>query len=259
MEDNKIFVFLSHSHHDYEKVRMVRDLLEKEGFRPLMFFLKCLEKDGYEELTRTLIKEEIDSRQRFILCKSKNTEGSSWVQFEVDHIKSKNRPYEVVDLDSPQIKIEEAVSRFKKRSTVFLSFSRRQVSLVEEVDRQLKLHDFNTFSAFDFLGAGGFSSLLVDELGDNIKYAAENGYVLSFVNEISPYQMEEMEYAMKCSIKHIIPIATTPHFFDNMNPRTKEIYAGLNWLDVSDKQETEAAEYIVQRLLEIDMKQYQSE
>ena len=40
-EDNKIFVFLSHSHHDYEKVRFVRDLLETEGFRPLMFFLKC--------------------------------------------------------------------------------------------------------------------------------------------------------------------------------------------------------------------------
>ena len=96
-----------------------------------------------------------------------------------------NRPYEVVDLDSPQIKIEEAVSRFKKRSTVFLSFSRRQVSLVEEVDRQLKLHDFNTFSAFDFFSAGDFSSLLADKLRDNIKIAAENGYVLSFVNEIS--------------------------------------------------------------------------
>jgi hypothetical protein len=44
MEENKIIVFLSHYHHDYEKVRVVRDLLEKEGFRPLMFFLKCLEK-----------------------------------------------------------------------------------------------------------------------------------------------------------------------------------------------------------------------
>ena len=131
--------------------------------------------------------------------------------------------------------------------------------MVEEVDRQLKLHDFNTFSAFDFFCAGDFSSLLADKLGDNIKIAAENGYVLSFVNEISAFQMEETEYAMKCSKKHIIPIATTPHFFDNMSPRTKDIFAGLNWIDVSDKQETEAAEYIVQRLLEIDMKQYQSE
>ena len=59
MEDNKIFVFLSHSHHDYEKVRMVRDLLEKEGFRPLMFFLKCLEKEGYEELTRLIVDKDL--------------------------------------------------------------------------------------------------------------------------------------------------------------------------------------------------------
>ena len=35
--------------------------------------------------------------------------------------------------------------------------------------------------------------------------------------------------------------------------------ADFNWIDVSDKQKTEVAEYIVQRLLEIDMKQYQSE
>ena len=257
MEDNKIFVFLSHSHHDYEKVRLVRDLLEKEGFRPLMFFLKCLEKDGYEELTRTLIKEEIDSRQRFILCKSKNTEGSSWVKFEVDHIKSKNRPYEVVDLDSPQIKIEEAVSRFKKRSTVFLSFSRRQVSLAEKVDRQLKLHDFNTFSVFDSLSPGNnYVSAIVDQM----RIAAENGYLLFFMSEYSSnskWQMRELDYAIQKYNNRIIPVNTIP--INNMSDMIQFLCADLNWIDVSDKQETEAAEYIVQRLLEIDMKQYQSE
>lgn len=76
MEDSKIFVFLSHSHHDYEKVRVVRDLLENEGFRPLMFFLKCLEKDEYKELTKILIKWEIDNRKRFILCDSENAKES---------------------------------------------------------------------------------------------------------------------------------------------------------------------------------------
>ena len=257
MEDNKIFVFLSHSHHDYEKVRMVRDLLEKDGFRPLMFFLKCLEKEGYEELTRTLIKEEIDSRQRFILCKSNNTEGSPWVKFEVDHIKSMNRPYEVVDLDSPQIKIEEAVSRFKKRSTVYLSYSRKQVSLVEKVNKQLKLHDFNTFFDLDFLSPGdNYVSVIVD----NMRIAAENGYLLFFLSEYSSYsnyQMRELDYAIHKYNNRIIPVNTIP--VDNMSDVIKFLCADLNFIDVSDKQETEAAEYIVQRLLEIDMKQYQSE
>ena len=121
MEDNRIFVFLSHSHRDYEKVREVRDLLEKEGFRPLMFFLKCLEKNGYEDFMRTLIKEEIDSRQRFVLCSSKNAEESDWVKFEVEHIKEINRPYEVVDLEWSHEKLKEAIRRFKVRSTVLLT------------------------------------------------------------------------------------------------------------------------------------------
>lgn len=115
------------------RYREVRDLLEKEGFRPLMFFLKCLEKNGYEDLTRTLIKEEIDSRQRFLLCSSKNAEESDWVKFEVEHIKEINRPYEVVDLEWSHEKLKEAIRRFKVRSTVFLSYRHSQSMLVNAV------------------------------------------------------------------------------------------------------------------------------
>ena len=44
-----IWVFLSHSNKDYEKVRIVRNLLEDQHFRPIMFFLCCME-DHKEEL-----------------------------------------------------------------------------------------------------------------------------------------------------------------------------------------------------------------
>lgn len=44
--NNEIWVFLSHSNKDYEKVRRVRDMLEDRSFRPLMFFLKCLNEEG---------------------------------------------------------------------------------------------------------------------------------------------------------------------------------------------------------------------
>ena len=36
------WIFLSHSHNDFEKVREVRNILEVQGHNPLMFFLKCL-------------------------------------------------------------------------------------------------------------------------------------------------------------------------------------------------------------------------
>lgn len=67
--DKEIWVFLSHSNKDYDKVRVVRNLLEDQKFRPIMFFLCCLEDN--EEIN-DLIKREIDSRTRFILCDSEN-------------------------------------------------------------------------------------------------------------------------------------------------------------------------------------------
>lgn len=65
-----IWVFLSHSNKDYEKVRLIRDLLEEKEYRPLLFFLKCLDEDAEID---TLIKREIDARNKFILCESENS------------------------------------------------------------------------------------------------------------------------------------------------------------------------------------------
>ena len=66
---NEVWVFLSHSNKDYEKVRRIRNLLEDQSFRPLMFFLCCLEDD--QEID-DLIKREIDHRTRFIYGSSDN-------------------------------------------------------------------------------------------------------------------------------------------------------------------------------------------
>ena len=81
--NNEIWVFLSHSVKDYKKVRLVRNILEEEGLRPLMFFLLCLEN---EEEIDDLIKREINCRTRFILCDSVNAQASKWVQKEVEYI-----------------------------------------------------------------------------------------------------------------------------------------------------------------------------
>lgn len=95
--DKGIWVFLSHSNKDYEKVRQVRNILEQQGYRPLMFFLNCLNDDNEID---GLIKREIDSREKFILCDSKNAQNSKWVQEEVNYIKIKNRLWEKINIDS---------------------------------------------------------------------------------------------------------------------------------------------------------------
>jgi len=247
MEDNKIFVFLSHSHRDYEKVREVRDLLEREGFRPLMFFLKCLEKEGYEELTKTLIKEEIDSRQRFVLCNSKNANESDWVKYEVDYIKEINRPYEVVDLDWSHKKLEEAIKRFKLRSTVFLSYPNTQSKLADAVYEQLKLHDYRILYDKKDIKSGIPS---VQQMVNNVRSAVEKGYVLALLDDnfdIGSWQSREMNLASYYHGRMILVI-TAP-----LSAEVILLYGNLNMIDVQGMSIPEASKYIVDCLLRLDI------
>ena len=67
--NNKLTIFLSHSHKDEEKVRRIRDVLETLDCEPLMFFLKCLD-DNNDEL-EDFIKREICARNIFCTAKAK--------------------------------------------------------------------------------------------------------------------------------------------------------------------------------------------
>ena len=140
--DNEIWVFLSHSNKDYEKVIKVRDLLEKNSFRPLMLFLKCLNDD--DEID-DLIKREIDSRGRFILCDSENARNSAWVQREIGYIKSKNRIFQTIDIDAPIEVVQKQVEQFYKRNSVFISYnvtSERDASLADKLKLRLTEKQF---------------------------------------------------------------------------------------------------------------------
>lgn len=142
--DNEIWVFLSHSNKDYEKVIKVRDLLEKNSFRPLMFFLKCLNDD--DEID-DLIKREIDSRGRFILCDSENARNSEWVKREVEYIKSKQRVYQTINIDASAEEIAKDVVDFKKKSTVYVSYAHTDQNLYDQLASMLR-SDWD-FAVFD--------------------------------------------------------------------------------------------------------------
>ena len=104
--NNEIWVFLSHSNKDFEQVRILRNLLEENGFRPIMLYLRSKEDPSKAEELRQLIYDEIDHRNWFIYCKSPNAESSKWVDEEVKYVKvsSKNLYLcvEVVPSDSVQ-------------------------------------------------------------------------------------------------------------------------------------------------------------
>ena len=121
--ESKLTVFLSHSHHDIEKVRKIRNILETLNCEPITFFLKCLD-DKNAELEE-FIKREIEARNIFIYCKSQNAEKSKWVQKELEHIKSfdSSRLY-VLDLDESfeigLVSVLNEIVKILHRNTVIL-------------------------------------------------------------------------------------------------------------------------------------------
>lgn len=95
----EIWIFISHSSEDFNKVRKIRNYLEEKSYRPLMFYLKCLESD--EEIY-DLITREIDVRTRFILCDSENARSSYWVKKEMDYISNHEPPRSFLRIDLSQ-------------------------------------------------------------------------------------------------------------------------------------------------------------
>lgn len=208
MNNNEIWVFLSHSNKDFEKVRRVRDMLENQHMRPLMFFLNCLKDD--EEID-SLIKREIDCRTRFILCDSNEARNSKWVQKEVEYIKSKDRILEIIDLDWNDDKILKKLNDFKRKATIFFSYGRNNCNIAETVYKRLKKFDFLLFFDKFELTAAPFSETILDELNN----AQENGTIIAFVcnSEWTKYEITKaLEYDKQNDCKTIIPIITESGF-----------------------------------------------
>lgn len=215
-DSNEIWVFLSHSNKDYEKVRQVRNLLEEQKFRPLMFFLHCLNDD--DEID-SLIKREIDCRTRFILCDSENARKSHWVQKEVEYIKSQNRVCETIDLSKSMDEIMSTLQDFINKSRIFISYNREEFELAEMVYKRLSQLDFAVYidRAWDFSSSyhQNYKDAL-DYLENSVVKA--NGYVVAIMNErvlnansASRYELLKAMHDNKSIGKetpNIIPFAT---------------------------------------------------
>lgn len=177
--NNEIWVFLSHSNKDYEKVRLVRNMLEEQALRPLMFFLHCLRDD--DEID-SLIKREIDCRTRFILCDSENARKSHWVQKEVEYIKSQNRICETIDLSQSLDEIMQTLQDFINKTRIFVSYNREEYELAEMVYRRLSLYDFAVYIDRLWKSTDSYTQNYADAL-EFLKSTVNAGYVISIMNE----------------------------------------------------------------------------
>lgn len=216
-KDNEIWVFLSHSNKDYEKVRRVRNILEEQSFRPLMFFLCCL--DSEQEIDY-LIKREIDHRTRFIYCESENAKASRWVQEEVKYIKSKDRIFETINLDSPESEIKKQLESFVKKSNIFISYQRANIELAKSIYDRLKKYEFNVWIDYSDIRAG---DVFQQSIYNALLNAVNRGYVIALLNESifkDSWTRKELTIAINQGEnphRSIVPVVPSTLFFDKLS------------------------------------------
>lgn len=212
------WVFVSHSTKDFERVRLVRNALEDSGFRPILFYLKCMED---EDEINELIKREIDARRRFILCDSSNAKASKFVQTEVDYIKSQQRMCEVVDLsylEGPDVenRVQELIKPFIRRVTVFISRPYKDCDILVPLFSYLHDVGFNVIDPRWGLAQNEIPYINEETVKIHIKKPLDNGYMIAFdENNISTYSLMEIEFAYEIDPSRILIVIYSDFIFDN--------------------------------------------
>lgn len=181
------YMFISHSHKDLKKVRILRNDLEEAGFEPLCFYLKCLtEHDEIEGL----IKREIDAREWFIYADSPNSRASEWVRKEREYIDSLgNKKTLTVDLES-ETSMHDVARRIIKGLRVNLIYSVQDIDFIHKLSKKLIEKELQV-TTYD-------NAENVEGIIANIKKASENGaniIVLSKNSANSKYLMSELDFA----------------------------------------------------------------
>ena len=206
-----VWVFVSHSNKDFGKIIKLRNKLESYSYRPLLFFLKCLDDD--QEIFE-LIKREINARDRFLLCNSRNAGESKWVQKEIEYIKSLNRPYEIIDIDAEENEIDAAIRRFDRRATVYIWSTD---SLINHIvaDELMKKSFRVSLLSMDFFQNVSLQQKLTD------------AYVLLLISrELTESEVDAIEIRAKQICRYICPIVISKEAFAN-----RELYNELKNAD----------------------------
>ncbi len=196
------WVFISHSHRDIEKVRRIRNQLEKLGFEPLMFYLKCLsDEDEIEEL----IKREIDEREWFIYADSPNARASKWVQTEREHIETHDgKRVFTVDLNADIDEQLRSIEHIARQMRVFLSYSHKDRALADRIREKLLERDMLVLDEESALAGEEWMT----RAAENVEAAAKDGFIVFLVSEsslCSPWVKKEVFHAVKAGGK-VVPV-----------------------------------------------------
>lgn len=232
------WIFVSHSSRDWNKVRAIRNFLEEKGHNPLLFHLKCLSDD---DEVNELLKREINARNWFVLCDSINARNSPYVTNEINYIKElDDKVFEVIDLEKGIDAQLYKIIRLYKRATVYLSYSREDREIAQEIALILRENDFEILLDNELLSPGDDFE---KKLKSAIDSAINNGYFIQLISKNSlqsKWCLKEIEYAFEQSDKlpfdgNIIPISIVEPYilFETLRPLLNNRIANLNIADFS--------------------------
>lgn len=189
-------IFISHSHQDLPKVRLIRNSLEEKGFDPLCFYMQCLTD---EDEIDGLLKREIDAREWFAFMESQNARQSAWVQKEREYILSshdKKILYYTLQEESP----DNIANQILDHMTVYVCYSERDREYGSYVAKSLSGMDFRVYDRCDTEANGDdyFSERYQEQTEEAIRDTAEHGCFLFLMTNYSRQALmmrKELEYA----------------------------------------------------------------
>ena len=194
------YIFISHSHRDINKVRIIRNTLEENGYEPLCFYLKCLNDDDEVE---GLIKREIDSRDIFLYVESPNSLNSKWVNKERKYINGcKNKTIFKIILGD-NVDLKEETLKILNKTRVFLSYGINDRWAFDLLKERLIAKDLKVFDYKNIKAGQDFATAIVGSINE----VSEDGcFVLLLSKEgmRSAHVRKELEFACKKSPDRIL-------------------------------------------------------
>lgn len=228
------WIFLSHSHKDIEKVRLIRNKLEQNGHNPILFFLKCLNDDDAE--LPDLLRREIEARNWFLLCDSPHARASKYVQEEVSVIKSlEGKVFRTIDLfDNLETQLE-TIESLSRQATVFVFSEECYEHIAYLIINQLKSSDFKVVTNLSHTNP---DELPLDIIRSEIDEALRSGFLIFLVGEeqsprrlaveVANYSAYKTKDSYKCNI---YPVRVSPNAQAVIMPGQLRYY---QWFDLSN-------------------------
>jgi len=232
------YVFISHSHLDIGKVRIIRNTLEENGYEPLCFYLKCLSDDDEVE---GLIKREIDSRDIFLYVDSPNSRNSKWVGKEREYINTcHDKTIYTINLDETE-NVKKETLNILDRTRVFISHSHKDQEAFEIIKNKLISKDFRVFDTTKIKAGESF----YDSVTGMIKTACEKGCYLILVSKES---IQSKSVAAELLIAFRLGASIIPVYLGDVDITNSELEYFLvvyNWFMLNDINDEERLDELV--------------